>query len=124
MGDPSGDGRGPISWGLILAGVLVWAVVVYLGYVVVDMTLSWLATSGGAVLDAGKNAGSTLGVGKEVGTVIDTLKSTGVVDQGVSLLRIILKPAAIVFWMLGALAIVLLPRMLSMRGGASRRDRH
>lgn len=124
MGDPSGGGRGAISWGLILAGVLVWAVVVYVGYVVVDMILSWLATSGGAVLDAGKNAGSTLGVGKEVGPAIDTLKSTGIVDQGVSLLRVILRPAAVVFWMLGALAIVLLPKMLLMLSGAYRRGRH
>ena len=88
------------------------------------MTLSWLATSGGAVLDAGKNAGSTLGMGKEVGPAIGTLKSTGIVDQGVSLLRIILKPAAVVFWMLGALAIVLLPKLLSMLSGPYRRGRH
>lgn len=63
-------------------------------------------------------------MGKEVGPAIGTLKSTGIVDQGVSLLRIILKPAAVVFWMLGALAIVLLPKMLSMLSGPYRRGRH
>ncbi|MBY0559410.1 sulfite exporter TauE/SafE family protein [Hyphomicrobium sp.] len=58
----------------------------------------WLSTSGGAVLEAGKNAGSAIGVGREIGGAIDSLKSSGIFDQSVSLLRVILKPFAIVIW--------------------------
>ncbi|MBR2535748.1 MAG: hypothetical protein IKE66_06710 [Hyphomicrobium sp.] len=81
--------------------------------------LSWLASSSGAVLDAGKNAGGVLG--KEVGVAIDSLKSTGVVDQVVSLLRTILKPAAIAIWAFGALALILLARNFSRVAGVLRR---
>ncbi|KQT22798.1 hypothetical protein ASG57_25500 [Bradyrhizobium sp. Leaf396] len=88
------------------------------------MILSWLATSGSAVLQAGKDAGSAIGVGKEVGVAIDSLKSSGLVEQAVALLRIILKPAAVVIWLLGALLIVLLPRMLGRLAGAFGRRRH
>lgn len=116
--------RTPVSWAVVIFGLLAWTVVAYIGYVALDMVLSWLATSGGAVLQAGKNAGSAIGVGKEVGVAIDSLKSTGLFDQAVSLLRIILKPAAIVIWGLGALLIVLLPRMLWRLDGAFGRRRH
>lgn len=116
--------RAPISWAVVIFGLLAWTIVVYVGYVALDIVLSWLATSGGAVLQAGKDAGSAIGVGKEVGVAIDSLKSTGLVDQVVSLLRIILKPAAMVIWVLGALLIVLLPRMLGRLAGAFGRRRH
>ncbi|GHE75271.1 MULTISPECIES: hypothetical protein [Hyphomicrobiales] len=116
--------RAPISWVVVIFGLLAWTVVVYVGYVALDIALSWLSTSGGAVLQAGKDAGSAIGVGKEVGVAIDSLKSTGLLDQAVSLLMIVLKPAAIVIWALGALLIVLLPRMLWRLGGAFGRRRH
>lgn len=116
--------RAPISWVVVIFSLLAWTVVVYVGYVALDIVLSWLATSGSAVLQAGKDAGSAIGVGKEVGVAIDSLKSTGLVEQAVSLLKTILKPAAIVVWALGALLIVLLPRMLWRLAGAFGRRRH
>jgi hypothetical protein len=116
--------RAPISWAVVIFGLLAWTVVVYVGYVALDIILSWLATSGSAVLQAGKDAGSAIGVGKEVGVAIDSLKSSGLVEQAVALLRIILKPAAVVIWLLGALLIVLLPRMLGRLAGAFGRRRH
>lgn len=116
--------RAPISWVVVIFGLLAWTVVVYVGYVALDIVLSWLATSGSAVLQSGKDAGSAIGVGKEVGVAIDSLKSSGLVEQAVALLRIILKPAAIVIWLLGALLIVLLPRMLGRLAGAFGRRRH
>lgn len=116
--------RTPVSWAVVIFGLLAWTIVVYVGYLALDIILSWLATSGGAVLQAGKDAGSAIGVGKEVGIAIDSLKSTGLFDQAVSWLRIILKPAAIVIWGLGALLIVLLPRMLWRLAGAFGRRRY
>lgn len=113
-----------LSWVVILFGLLAWTVVVYVGYIAVDVVLSWLTTSGGAVLQAGQDAGSVIGVGKEVGVAIDSLKSTGLFDQAASLLRAILKPAAIAVWLLGALMIVVLPRILSRLVGAFGRRRH
>lgn len=116
--------RAPISWAVVIFGLLAWTGVVYVGYVALDIVLSWLTTSGGAMLQAGKDAGSAIGVGKEVGGAIDSLKSTGLFDQAVSLLRVILKPAAIAVWLLGALIIVLLPKILWRLAGAFGRRRH
>lgn len=121
-GGPPQDGRAPIGWGIILLALLVWTALAYFGSLAADAILSWLASSSGAVLDAGKSAGGVLG--KEVGVAIDSLKSTGVVDQAVSLLRTILKPAAIAIWALGALAIILLARNFSSVAGALRRGYH
>lgn len=116
--------RAPISWAGVLLGLLAWTVVIYVGYVVVDIVLSWITTSGAAVRQAGKDAGSAIGAGKEVGDAIASLKSTGLFDQAVSLLRVILKPAAMAVWLLGALIIILLPRILRRLAGAFGRRWH
>ncbi len=86
--------------------------------------MSWLSTSSGALLETGRDAGSVLGVGKEVGVTIDRLKSTDLVDQAVSLLRMILKPVFVTIWALGALAIVLLPRIFRALARTFRIRRH
>lgn len=116
--------RASLSWAGVLLGLLAWTVIIYVGYIAVDIVLSWLKTSGVAMLQAGKDAGSAIGVGKEVGVAIDSLRSTGLFDQAVSLLRVILKPAVIAVWLLGALIIVLLPRILWRLAGEFGTRRH
>jgi hypothetical protein len=108
----------------IVLGLIAWTFITYLGYVALDLVLTWLSSSGGAMLQAGKDAGSAIGVGKEVGVAIDSLKSTGLFDQAVSLLKAILKPAAIVIWVLGAIAIIFLPRILGALAAAFGRRSH
>lgn len=109
--------RRPVSWLAILIGLVLWSGVVCVGYLALDVMLSWLAANSGTALQAGKDAGEGLGVGKQVGAAVERLKSTGIVDQGLSLLRTILLPAAFVIWAVGALVIVTLPRIFGQIGG-------
>lgn len=105
--------RAPTSWLVIVGALVVWSGVVYIGYLALDVALAWLTTNSGAVLQSSKDAGDTLGgVGKQVGVAVERLKSTGIVDQGLTLLRTILMPAAVVIWALGAAVIVILPRVV------------
>lgn len=117
MDDRAPPFREPVSWLAILVGLVVWSGVVYVGYLALDAILSWLAANSGAALQSGKDAGDALGVGKQVGVAVERLKGTGLVDQGLRLLRTILMPAAIVIWALGALVIVVLPRLLRRIAG-------
>lgn len=108
--------RRAVSWLAILIGLVVWSGVVFVGYLVIDVILSWLATNSGAVLQTGKDAGETLGLGNEVGVAVDGLSGTGIIGQTLAILQAILLPAAIVIWVLGAAAIFVLPRLLRRYG--------
>lgn len=116
--------RGPVSWLAVFVGLVVWSSVIYVGYLALDVMLSWLAANSSAALQSGKDAGDALGVGKQVGVAVERLKGTGLIDQGLSLLRTILMPAAIVIWALGALLIVVLPRLLGRIAGGFLARRH
>ena len=76
--------RGGFSFGTI-AAILVWTVFAYAGYMVIDIALNWIATSGDAVLASGRDVGTLVGAGKEVGAVVDGVRSSGLLQQIVGL---------------------------------------
>lgn len=105
--------RPRISWVTVLTLLVVWSGVVYVSYLAIDVALNWMASNSSTVLQTGKNAGDTLGVGKEVSATIDRLKNAGFLEQSFMFLRKALVPAVILIWALGAICIVVLPKLLA-----------
>ena len=111
----------PISWIVVIVGLAVWSLLAWVGYALVDPVLGWVATNAGLLVDGGKGLATATGAGKEVSSVVDNLNVSGLLGQAIALLRVIVKPAIIVLWAIGALALVaapvILPRIGRMLGG-------
>lgn len=111
----------PISWIVVLAGLALWSLLAWVGYALVDPALGWVVANAGLLADSGKGLATATGTGKEVGSVVDNLNVSSFSGQAIALLRVVLKPAIIVLWAIGALALIaaplLLPRIGRMLGG-------
>lgn len=121
----AGPPAGPSGkvWLLAGLGVLVWSLLAWVGYGLADGILRWLASNVGTVVEGGRGLAGAAGVGKEVGAAIEAVQLAGVLGWLVSLLALVLKPAIVLAWGLGVLALLaaplLLPRLL--RFGLARR---
>lgn len=106
---------------VVLAGLVLWSLLAWVGYALVDPVLGWIAANTGLLVDGGKGLATAIGVGKEAGSVVDSLNVSGFLGQAIALLRTIVKPAIIVLWAIGALALaaapVILPRVGRLLGG-------
>lgn len=126
-GSPDSNNRGNRrsgSWGLTIVLLLLWSALVWLGYTGLDALLTWLSASGDSLAQAGKNVGTAFGVGKEVGAVADSLKAGGLWEQAIALMRLLLKPAVVIVWLLGAVVLMVLPRLLGKIIGVFRSGRN
>lgn len=116
--------RGTVSFSVTVILFVVWSGLIYLGYGLADVVLAWLASSGDSLIQTGKDAGAVLGVGKEAGALAENLNVSGLWQQLIGLLRMALAPLVFVLWAIGAILILVLPRILgrligmltSMRG--------
>ena len=112
------------SMALLLFGLVLWSLLAWVGYALVDPALGWAATSSGALVDGGKGLATAVGAGKEVGAVVDKLNVSGAVGQTIAFLRVVLKPAIIVVWAIGALALLAAPMILPWVGSLLGGRRH
>lgn len=121
VGDPRPQITRPISLIVIAVAMAVWSLLAWIGYALVDPVLGWAAASAGLLVDAGKGLATATGTGKEVGSVLDSLNARGFGGQAIAMLRVVLKPAIIFLWVIGAFAIIAVPRILPrigrLRGG-------
>lgn len=111
--DPRMPPPRPIPRIFVVVALAVWSVLAWIGYVSVDIVVGWAAVLADFALTSAKDLAAAIGVGKEVGGVADSFKATGLLDQAFALLRWIAKPAIVVIWAVGALAIVAAPAILS-----------
>lgn len=106
---------------VVLVGLVLWSLLALIGYALVDPVLGWIAANAGLLVDSGKGLATAIGAGKEVGSVVANLNVSGFLGQAIALLRVVLKPAIIVLWAIGAIALiaapVILPRIGWLLGG-------
>jgi hypothetical protein len=102
----------PIVRVALVFGLVAWSLLAWVGYVLVDPALDWVAASSGVLVDGGKGIATVTGVSKEVGSVAEGLNVGGFGQWAIGLLRAVLKPAIIIFWALGALALIAAPVIL------------
>lgn len=102
----------PVLWLAALVGLVLWTLLAWLAYVVADPVLGWIAASAGVLTDGAKGVAAVTGVGREVGALIDTINVTGITGQVIAWLAIVLKPAIVVVWAIGALVLIVAPLIL------------
>lgn len=130
MTDEAGDHDAPprrlgkLPLVAVLAGLVLWSLLAWAGYALVDPILGWIAANAGLLADSGKDIANATGVGKEAGSVIDSLNNIGFWGQAIWLLRVIAKLAIIVVWALGAVVLVAAPVILPVIGRLLGRRRH
>ncbi|GAA5168989.1 MULTISPECIES: hypothetical protein [Halomonadaceae] len=109
---------------VVLVGLALWSLLALIGYALVDPVLGWIAISAGLLEDGGKSLATAAGVGKEVGNFVDGLNVSGLSGQVIALLRVIARPAIIVFWAIGALTLIAAPVILPRLGRLLGARRH
>lgn len=103
--------------GLVIAALAAWSLLAWVGYVSVDAVLGWIAASAGAAAETGRALAEVAGAGEAV-AVVDGLNADGVLGGILGLVQAVAKPVIVVIWAAGAVAILVLPRLLSAAGRA------
>ena len=113
-----------VAWIAVFIGLLIWSAAAWIGYVMVDSLLGWAAANAGIAIDSGKNLATGIGVGKEQIGALDALNASGLLGQAIALLRVVAKPAIVIIWVIGALALLTAPLILSRIGRLLAARRH
>ena len=109
-------------WLVALVGLAVWSLFAWIGYLLVDPVLGWIAGSSGALVEGGRDIATVAGAGAEANVIVEGLNATGAVEPGIALLRAIAKPAIVLVWALGAFLLVVAPLFAPrLRGLLARR---
>ncbi|CEJ15998.1 hypothetical protein BN1110_06349 [bacterium YEK0313] len=108
---------------VVLVGLVLWSLLAWVGYVLVDPILGWVASSAGLLVDGGKDIATATG-SKEVGAILDNLNVSGFMGQTIALLRVVLKPAVVAVWAIGAVVLLAAPLILSKIGRLFAGHRH
>ncbi|WP_232375852.1 hypothetical protein [Mesorhizobium comanense] len=103
----------PFAWIAVLIGLLIWSAAAWIGYVTVDGLLGWAAKNAGIAVDSGKDFATAIGVGKEQVGAVDALNVSGLLGQAIGWLGSAAKPAIVILWGIGALALLVAPLILS-----------
>jgi hypothetical protein len=109
-------GRIPVA--VTLAALAVWTLLAFGAWVVVDPLLVWAGGLVAPVLDVGSAVGGVVGMGKEVGAVIEASRAEGIAMWLLGVLGWLAKPAIVIGWALGAVAILIAPGLLRRARGA------
>lgn len=113
-----------IPWIVVIIGLAVWSLFAWVVYAAIDPILGWVAANAGLLVDGGKDLAAAASGGKEVGSVVDSLGVSGFLGQAFSLLRLVIKPAIVVVWVIGALALAAAPWLLPRMGRLLAARRH
>lgn len=92
-----------------IAALVFWSLLAWGAYGLVDVLAGWLSTSGGALLQGGKDAAGAVGIGKEVIDKFDVQGTAGLLQQLVGAALAVARPAIVFVWFLGVLAILAAP---------------
>ena len=114
----------PIGRIVVLIGLIVWSAIALIGYVSIDSLLAWTAAIAGNVVDSGKDLATAVGVGKEQVGALEALNVSGILGQAIILLKIIAKPAIVILWGIGVIALLAAPLILSRVGRLFALRRH
>lgn len=108
---------GPIAWIVVVVGFMMWTLLAWTAYALADGVVGWLAANAGVVVESGKNLATAAGAGKEAASMVDRLNPSGWIAQAATLLQVVLKPAIILLWAVGAIALLGAPLILSRISG-------
>ena len=119
-----GGGRAPyddtprrirLPLGLIVIGLVVWSLLVWGAFLLVDPVLGWLAGSVGPLADAGTGVARWFGLGQQAAALRDGANVDGLAGGLIGLVYVVAKPAIVILWVLGSLALLAAPAILRRR---------
>lgn len=97
-----------------LVVLVVWTLLAWGGYSLIDGLLAWTSTNAGALVQTGKDAAAATGIGSEVAGVVGSAETSGLLSGFFALLSAVLKPLVVVVWLVGAVLIMAAPRLVSL----------
>ncbi|MRX33569.1 hypothetical protein H5P29_23190 [Aminobacter sp. MDW-2] len=97
-----------------LVVLVVWTLLAWGGYSLVDGVLAWTSSNAGALVQTGRDAAAATGIGSEVVGVVGSAETSGLLGGFFALLGAVLKPLVVVVWLVGAVLIVATPRLVSL----------
>jgi len=89
-----------------------WALLAVVAYSLVDIFGGWLSANSSVLLQGGKDLASAAGVGQVLVDKVDMQGTTTFVQQLLTGVLTIARPAIVILWIMGALAIVAAPFVL------------
>lgn len=128
-----GEGRPPyddaprrrrLPPGLIVTGLIVWSLLAWGAFLLVDPVLGWFAGSVGPLADAGTGVARWFGLGQQAAALRDAANVDGLAGGLIGLVHIVAEPAIVILWALGSLALLAAPAILSRLGGRLRASWH
>lgn len=109
---------------VVLVGLLLWSLLAWIGFSLVDPVLGWLAVNIGLLVDSGEGLATSAGAGNVVGSILGDLNLSGFLGQVIALLQVLLKPAIVIVWAIGAFILVASPLILPKIGRLLAGRRH
>lgn len=97
-----------------LVVLVVWTLLAWGGYSLVDGVLAWTSSNAGALVQTGRDAAAATGIGSEVVGVVGSAETSGLLGGFFALLGAVLKPLVVVVWLVGAVLIMAAPRLVSL----------
>lgn len=99
-----------------MAVLVLWSLVAWGAYGLVDMLGDWLTANGGTLLQGGKDAAGAVGIGKEIIDRVDIEGTTGLLQQLIAAALMVARPTIVFVWFLGAVAIAAAPFVVKRLG--------
>ncbi len=100
-----------------IGAVLLWSLLAWMAYGLVDGLGGWLSANTGALLQGGKDAIGTIGIGKDVVDQVNVQGAGGLLQQLIAAAVAVARPLIVFVWFLGSLAILAVPFVLRRLGG-------
>jgi hypothetical protein len=97
-----------------LVVLVVWTLLAWGGYSLVDGVLAWTSSNAGALVQTGRDAAAATGIGSEVVGVVGSAETSGLLGGFFALLGAVLKQLVVVVWLVGAVLIMAAPRLVSL----------
>lgn len=107
-----------------IGAILLWSLLAWAAYGLVDGVGGWLSANTGALLQGGKDAIGAIGIGKDVVDQVNVQGTSGLLQQLVASVVVVARPLIVFVWFLGSVAILAAPFVLRRLGGFMRSGRH
>ncbi|WP_198672091.1 hypothetical protein [Pseudogemmobacter bohemicus] len=98
---------------VMMVGIVVWSLLAWVGYSLADPLLAWLGAAVLGVAEGGRGLAVAVG-GQPAGAAMDMVNAGGLAAQAMALLQLLVKPAIVLIWLLGIVALLALPFLLPL----------
>ncbi|HDZ74507.1 MAG TPA: hypothetical protein ENH55_17425 [Aurantimonas coralicida] len=107
-----------------MIGLIIWSLLAWGAYLLVDPVLGWFAGSVRPLADAGTGVARWFGLEQQAAASRDVANVDGLAGGLIGLVHVVAEPAILILWVLGSLALLAAPLVPSRLGGGRRTSLH